>query len=175
MTVWRCGKLWEEGCLQPTGGELAANSGGAGGAIVGDDIFGGDGAALLEGLHELLKAAELSGGWSRLIEVADEADGDATSGDGRGGGGGGLLKIPSGVDLDLAVGRVVAVADDEMIAGGNRFRAAGAAVVDEDVLPAGGLEGNPCVENLVEVGGRIDDHEAARVGEHGGGGQGEQE
>ena len=92
------------------------HSGGEEAGWGGKDVAGGDVAAGLEGLEEVLEGFELGGGGGGVVEVAYDADGDAGGGDGGGGRRGWSLLGPAGIDFDLD-GAVSIGGDEEVVAG----------------------------------------------------------
>jgi len=79
------------------------------------DVLAGNRQLALKRHDELLEPHELRGGGAVLIKIADEADADAIGSKGAGDRPGRLLPRPAAADLDLAVGRALAVTDHKMI------------------------------------------------------------
>src|SRR5437016_3024355 len=108
-------RLWKQRLAQPSGREQAAESGGAVGPVIGDDIFRRYSQTPLKALNQLLSPTNLRRSGGGLVKIANDADGDAICCD-TGGGGGRLLIHPAGLDANRSVSAVGRTGDQEMIA-----------------------------------------------------------
>lgn len=149
--------------------KMTPDAGGVVRAIIGQYCRAGDAKALLERSDKLLNASELCGGWSGLVEIADQTNTDAIIGHPRSGGLSRLLAVPSLADLDLSVAAAVAVADQEMVAKsvvpteGEGVSAPGSAVMDINILPTIPFHRSRGFEDRIESFSGVGHHKARHV------------